>query len=355
MLSEKGSKYLMKTITSLIALAGFGNFAYADGFDDKDFSLRFPAALSRFSSYADVAATGGASAGSKWPSSVNPASTAWQSIPGSYHLSLNPQYSAIMFQEGTVLQVMSESVTKEFEKFGTVQVSLAQVRSNDRAMQVQPPVDDFKFSYDMNYAQAQWGKRFTDDFALGGNFNYSSSEVTNKIGADKYIDSSSDTYGFRAGALYCLAANLLGGIVVDYSQSPSTTTTYDLWGGLAGGDKVANDTTKQFMVRAGPSYEYRKDSTVNLDYQYSSLKNDKGNMEVHRMFAGIDHRIVDALFVRGGFALDNHGNTSWTGGLGIYPLKELSIDVGYQYDMFPEIRSEFGRSHLVTISISIIL
>jgi len=260
-----------------------------------------------------------------------------------------------MFQEGTNLHVVSESVTKEFEKFGAFQVSMAQVRSNERAIQITPPTADFKFAYDMNYAQVQWGKHLTEDFGLGLNFNYSSSEVTNKIGTDKYIDSSSDSYGVRAGALYRLAKNLLGGIVVDYSQSPATTTTYDIWGGLAGGDKVEKDTTKQFMLRVGPSYEYRKDSTVNLDYQYSSLKNDTGNMEIHRMFAGIDHRIVDALFLRAGVALDNKGNTSWTGGLGIYPLKELSIDVGYQYDMFPEIREEFGRSHLLTISISVIL
>ena len=184
-ITAQNSSRLMKKIVYLsIALVGFGNFAYADGFDDKDFSLRFPAALSRFSSYADVAATGGASAGSKWQSSVNPASIAWQSIPGRYHLSLSPQYSAIMFQEGTVLHVISESVTKEFEKFGTLQVSLAQVRSNERA--IQAPLPDYKFSYDMNYMQAQWGKRFSDDFAIGGNFNYSSSEVTTKYVADKH-------------------------------------------------------------------------------------------------------------------------------------------------------------------------
>jgi opacity protein-like surface antigen len=353
MITAQGSSRLMEKIVYLsIALVGFGNFAYADGFDDKDFSLRFPAALSRFSSYADVAATGGASAGSKWQSSVNPASIAWQSMTGRYHLSLSPQYSAIMFQEGTVLHVISESVTKEFEKFGTLQVSLAQVRSNDSAIRASVP--DYKFSYDMNYAQVQWGKRFTDDFALGGNFNYSSSEVINKIGTEKYLDSKSDSYGFRAGALYRLTKNLLGGLVVDYSQSPSKTTVYDIFGSGTG-DVLVKDTTKQLTLRTGPSYEYRKNSTVNLDYQYSSFENDTGKLEVHRMFAGVDHRIVDALFVRGGFALDNHGNISWTGGLGIYPLKELSIDVGYQYNMFPEIQSEFGRSHLLTISISVIL
>ena len=352
-MTAQDSRRLMNKIVYLsIALVGFGTCAYADGFDDKDFSLRFPAALSRFSSYADVAATGGASAGSKWQSSVNPAATGWQSIPGSYHLSLNPQYSAIMFQEGTVLHVVSESITKDFERFGTVQVSLAQVRSNDRA--IRAPLSDYKLSYDMDYAQVQWGKRFTDDFALGGNFNYSSSEITTKYISEKHTDSSSDSYGVRVGTLYRIAEKLLGGLVIDYSQSPSTTTTYDIFG-FGSGDVRVDDKTKQFILRAGPSYEYRKDSTVFLDYQYGSFENDTGKMEVHRMFAGIDHRIVDALFIRAGGALDNHGNASYTGGLGIYPLKQLCVDVGYQYDMFPEIQSEFGRSHLVTISISIIL
>jgi hypothetical protein len=338
-----------KIVYLSIALLGFGNIAYADDFDDKDFSLRFPAALSRFSSYADVAATGGASAGSKWQSSVNPASIAWQSLPGTYHLSLNPQYSQIIFQEGTVLHVTSESVTKNFEKFGTFQVSLAQVRSNESDTR-----QGIKFSYDMDYGQVQWGKRFSDDFALGGNFNYSSSNVINKIDTVKLADSSSDSYGFRVGTLYRIAKNLLGGIVVDYSQSPSKTTVYDIFGSGTG-DVQVSDRTTQFTLRAGPSYEYRKDSTVTLDYQYGSFKNDTGKMEVHRIFAGIDHRIIDALFIRGGFALDNEGNKSWTGGLGIYPFKQLSIDVGYQYNMFPEIQSEFGRSQLLTISIGVSL
>ncbi len=130
MMPGENSKYFMRIIAYLIALIGCGNFACAGGFDDKDFSLRFPAALSRFSSYADVAASGGASAGSKWQTSVNPASIAWQSIAGRYHVSFNPQYSQIIFQEGAVLHVISESVTNDFEKFGTFQAALAQVRGN---------------------------------------------------------------------------------------------------------------------------------------------------------------------------------------------------------------------------------
>jgi opacity protein-like surface antigen len=352
MLTAQHTRGSIGAIVLFIALANSGNHALADGFDDQDFSLRFPAALSRFSSYADVAATGGASAGSKWGSSVNPASTAWQSLPGKYHLSLSPQYSQIVFQEGTVLHVMSESASKDFGKFGTFQVSLAQVRSNDRAMRA--PLPDYKFSYDMNYMQVQWGKKFSDDFALGGNFNYSSSDVTTKYVTEKHTYTSSGSYGFRAGALYRFTKNLLAGLVVDYSQSPSKTTIYDIFG-FGIGDVQSKDRTDQFTLRTGPSYEYRKDSTINLDYQYSSFENNTGKMKVHRIFAGVDHRIVEALFVRGGFVLDNKGNTSWTGGLGIYPSKRFSIDLGYQYNMFPEIQAEFGRSHLMTISIGVSL
>ena len=58
----------------LIILVLWPGSVYTKGFEEVDLSLRFPAALSRFSSYADVAAVGGASAGSKWGSSINPAS-----------------------------------------------------------------------------------------------------------------------------------------------------------------------------------------------------------------------------------------------------------------------------------------
>jgi len=354
MLTAQYRMGLIGVIATFITMAIFGSYCYAGDFDHKDFSLRFPAALTRFSSYADVAAVGGASAGSKWQTSVNPAATAWQTITGSYHLSLNPQYSSIMFQEGTVLHVLSESITKEFENFGTLQVSLAQVRSNEDYIRQDVMGSRMEFSNEMDYMQLQWGKRLSDDFALGANFNYSSSEVKYKLFDLKLVESTSDSYGVRVGGLYRIAKNLLGGVVAEYSRSPSETTTYDIFG-FGYGDMRVDDTTKQFVLRAGPSFEYAKDSTINLDYQYGYFKNDTGEMEVHRMFAGIDHRIIDALFIRAGVALDNKGNTSWTGGLGIYPLKELSIDVGYQYDMFPEIQSEFGRSQLVTISISIIL
>jgi hypothetical protein len=343
------SQWLRNGVTAIVlltVLAILPTHAFGDGYDDEDFSLRFPAALSRFSSYADVAAVGGACAGSKWQSSVNPASTDWQSLPGRYHVSMNPQYSAIVFEEDTVLQVASESITQDLESYGSFIVAFAQVRSNEENTR-----QGIEFSNDMNYAMIQWGKKFTDDLALGANLNYSSADVENNVGGAKLADTSSDSYGIRLGALYHMAGKLLGGLVLDYGWSPSETMIYDIFG-MGIGDVCIHDTTRQFLLRAGPSYEYRKDSAVYVDYQYGYFNNDMGTMRVHRMLAGVDHRIVDFLFIRGGLALDDDGNESYTGGLGIYPTKELGIDIGYQYDMFPEIDPEFGRSQAVTLSLS---
>lgn len=74
-----------------------------------------------------------------------------------------------------------------------------------------------------------------------------------------------------------------------------------------------NFSINQVTLRMESSNEYKKDCTINLDYQFGSFKNDTGKMGLH--------------------------------------IKKLGIDVGYQYTMFPEIKSEFDRSHLLTTSI----
>jgi len=51
--------------------------------------------------------------------------------------------------------------------------------------------------------------------------------------------------------------------------------------------------------------------------------------------------------------MDVRGNTAWAVGLGFYPSERISIDVGYQQDMFPELEPEFGRSRTLTISVGI--
>lgn len=66
---------LLVRIAAAFSLAS----ASADDFGESDFSLRFPATLTRFSVYADAAAKGGASAAGKFGSSINQ-----HRMPGSF-------------------------------------------------------------------------------------------------------------------------------------------------------------------------------------------------------------------------------------------------------------------------------
>ena len=346
MLPCRPSRRVLITVLCLLWLGIASTPALAGGYDDKDLSLRFPAAFSRFASYGDVAGVGGASAGSMWSSSVNPASLAWKPIPGDLHLSLSPQYSGLYFREGTRLDLFSEALTWDAGDYGTFQPGIAQLRSNTRTTR-----QGLDFGMNMDYGQLQWAKRFGEDWAFGGGFNVSKSETRFDLGPVDISDSSSETYGLRVGALHRLADKWLGGVVFDYAFSPSRTTLYDFMG-LGIGNTRIRDTTHQFVLRPGLSWEYQKDSSVYADYQLGSFSNDTGSLLVNRFLWGVDHKLAEGVFVRGGTALDTKGNASWTCGLGIYPTDRFSIDLAYQDNMFPELTPEFGRSRTLTLSLS---
>jgi len=329
----------------LAAPGGPGAVARADEFDTKDLSLRLPAALTRFASYGDVAGAGGASAGSKWSSGVNPASSAWLPPPGDLRLSFTPQYSNLYFSEGTVLHVTSEALTWDLGRAGTIQPALAQVHSNRETTR-----QGLDFRLDMDYGQVQWAKKVADAWAFGANFAKAKTQFD--LDRTAVSDSTGETYGFRFGALHRLADKVLGGAVVEYAFSKDRTTLFDFLG-LGVGNTHIHDTTHQVLLRPGLSFEYRKDSCLYADYQYGVFRNDTGRLRVHRFPMGVDHSVCKWLFVRGGVMLDTRGHASWTTGVGVYPTKRLAVDVAYQADMFAELEPELGRSNTLTISVSL--
>ena len=344
-----------------LALTGFGavlvlaaGVARAEGLNDKSLSLRLPAAMSRFATYSDVAGVGGASAGSKWSSSINPASVAWLPITTDLHMAFSPQYTNLHFARDLSLNVTAEAFTWNVGDLGTFQPSLAQIRSNTGTTR-----QGLDFQIDMDMVQVQWAKKVSDDWAFGANFSYTKSKSEFDLapvpGVDlapvPVSDTVSETYGFRFGALNRMADNLLGGVVFDYAFTPSRTTMHDFMG-LGIGDTRTTDMGHQFILRPGMSYEYLKDSTVYADYQYGVFRDGTGSFAVNRFYAGVDHSIFKWLFVRAGAALDTRGNVAWTTGLGLYPCDRFSIDIAYQNDMFPELKPEFGHSRTLTISVS---
>ncbi|MCE9591563.1 MAG: DUF481 domain-containing protein [Planctomycetes bacterium] len=321
--------------------------APAEDFGGHDFTLRFPAAISRFSSYADVAAGGNAQAASEWSSSVNPASAAWPQDK-QFKNGFAPQFTAITFQEGTDLYVVSEAVTLDAGDWGVFLPAAAQIRSNEE--------DDStgtQFGFDADYGQIQWGKMISPDLAIGANFNFTSSQTKFDISDTELARTNSETYGFRLGAVHQTFEKVRTGVVFDYAFAPSRTEIRDIFG-LGIGTQHINDTTHQFLLRPGIAWEYAKGCDFYFDYQGGVFFNDTGTLWVHRFGAGVDHALIEKiLFLRGGVVIDTEGTVSGTTGFGVSLGDRVSLDFAYQYNMFPEIRSEFGPAQTFTVSLSI--
>ncbi len=199
------------------AVLPFNSPVRADDFPGESFSLRFPAALTHFSSYADVAAKGGASAASKWGSSINPAGIAW-SFPRAYDFGLSGQFSQVAFDAGTRLNFTTEVATIDTHDFGVFRFAMSQVRANDHLARF----GGLNFDYDVNFGRLDWAKRLGEKFGLGAGFSYSQSRTT--FHEDVVTsDTDKETFTGHFGGRWEFAPRWLAGIVGDYTYGPSDT------------------------------------------------------------------------------------------------------------------------------------
>ncbi len=338
----------MRIPALLLALCLAADVVWAVDLDDADFGLRFTAAITRFSRYPDVAGMGGASAGSRWSSGINPASTGWSPPVGKRKWGIASQYSHIMFDNGTDVNVLSGSAAFETKNSGTFQPAVLGLGSNTATT-----LQGLDFEWDAYYAELQWGLKTSEKFAWGLNINVLTSEIDQSLGPVPVSESRGETYGFRVGGLWEHTQKLYLGLVIDYAWNPTRTKVFDFMQ-TGTGDITTKDTIHQFLLRPGLSWIATKDLTVNVDYQFSLFDDDTGTLRLHRFYAGLDPTIVRGVYFRGGTVVDNEGNVAWALGLGIAPSETLLIDFAYQKDLFPEIEPEFGGSDLFTLSVTIL-
>ena len=328
-------------------LCAFVAEARSGDFDKFDFSLRFPAAISRFSPYADVAGAGGASSASKFQSSINPAGLSWEPLPGDARFTASPQFSTLRFSEGTALNVFVESLTAETGCCGRLLATVAQVRSHEAADR-----NGLDYGFDMNLGQLTWSRRFDPSWSAGAMFGYARSSTDFDAGPTPASQTHDETFSGRVGVHHLVAAGLHLGLVIDYAETPSTTDVFDVLGTGVGTVRVT-DTTRQTLVRPGVAFEYAPESTLYVDYQFGRFANATGVLVVNRFFAGAEQRIVEGLFLRGGTAVDTRGNVGLTAGAGFYPTPRISVDFGFQDNFFPELEPNFGRAQSFGVSASI--
>jgi phage-related protein len=341
----------MKKLYLSVLLAIFGLCSYSmvnageiEDLASIDFSLRFPSALSKFSSAGDVAGFGGASAASQYASGINPASIEWKVSP-ELPYSFSPQFSNIRFEKKSNLRISALTAGINTEKMGGFQVSASKTSSDENAQ------SEF-LRFQGNYAQIQWGKKIQEDLAIGVNLNYVS--FNTKAGFDGILlaDGDSHTKGIKGGVLWAATSKVLAGLIIDYASEHSTTQMMDV-------DCFCllpfADTSKSVLLRAGLSYEYADLSSLYLDYLQGSFHNPRSRMSSKTLFVGIEHQFFPWLFGRVGVSQDFRGFTGKTLGIGINPSKNISIDFAVQRDMFPELLPEFGHSTLLNISVNLSL
>lgn len=340
----RGARYLPLHLT-LVGAANLAAPTHAADYSGASFSTRLPAALARFSSYGDVAGFGGASAGSRYASSVNPAATDWQAQATGLRYTLSPQYSRLRFDTAPALNIATLSGSASVAGIGGVQAAWADIR--------QTGSEDGDFLLlGGHVAQAQWGRSVADGVAVGLTVSHARIDTRAGMSGMLLADGHSGSDTVRGGALWAATPRLLFGAVAEYSRSKADTALFDPACFCA---MPLHERGRGRSLRVGVSYEYAELSSLYADYLHGSNQDPSGKLVSRVAFAGIEHRVLPWLYGRAGVARDLRGYTSPTLGIGLALGKNWAIDIAYQRDMFPELRPEFGRSRLINFSAGVSL
>jgi hypothetical protein len=327
---------------SLMAMSCAPAHADADkSFASLDFSLRFPAALAKFSPYGDVAGAGGASAGSRYGSGVNPASLDWLPPPG-VKAFVSPQLSHVRFERGASLRIATISGTVGSSAYGSFQPSYTRV-TNKGGMS-----GDFLLA-DGHVAQLQWGKKLDHGLAIGANLSRSEFNTRAGFGGLLVADDDSASNSVRGGVLWAASPRLLAGLVVDVAAGRSASILLDPACSCFG---RFDDSSRAATARLGLTYEYAPQSAIYADYLLGRYRNDAASMLSRTAMLGAEHTVLPGLSLRAGVAYEPRGAWGRSVGIGFMPSKTMSIDFALQRDMFPELRPEFGRATLANLSMS---
>jgi hypothetical protein len=317
-------------------------FAKDKDYDDEDFSVRLPSAFVRFM---QVSAMGGQTAANRWSSAINPATTDWVDVPSELGIVLAPYFSHVRLSEGTRLNIFGEAGKWDTGLLGTFQPSLAQVRSND-----EEDKNGLTFDYETDNYQIVWGKRF-GDIALGVNLSHADTEVERETNGVRVVDNRTSTNRYRFGGLYEIVPGLLSGLVFEYGISRYDTDAlqFTQFGPFS---VNVRDTQRQVIVRGALSYEYEEYSTVALDSQWAKYTTNQDRLKVWRVTAGVQHRVLEWLFLRGGGGVDDRGNVTLSAGASAHYSTWGTVELGYHYNPLPELRPDFGRSHIFEVVLS---
>jgi opacity protein-like surface antigen len=344
----------------LLALTAADSCSAGD-LSDETFGLRIGLARDRASTFTDVVAL---SASTAYPylSSVNPAAGDFlREPPNEFRFLWTVTGAYVAFNNGSSITAGATSATYRLPSAGTFLASYTRIDSQD----VESHQGDH-FTLRSNELRLTYSHLLERWIALGGSVRLSESRLSMSSLFDDFpLHTSTESLGVEGsiGVLVAPHKNWLVGIFVALGWTRGETTGFvdfppEPFGpGLTPIDFT--DNTRSVNIRGGLGWRPSDKFSAYADWQYLRLKNVRigssdDRVDVGRMFAGVEYLPFQILALRVGGSADTDRQFTLSTGVGFYPTKHFQAELAYVYNAFPEVRKEFGRAHLVSLSLAFV-
>lgn len=321
---------------------------WAGDFLDEPVGARITMAKDRIQVFTDTIARQ-ASAAYPLASATNPAADDFvRTAPADYEGYGLLITSELFFDNGTEITGGGAIGSVRLPDAGTISVAYVRFDSHDGQSR---QGDDYVLR--SNEFFLGYSHRIKPFLAVGAEVQFTDSTL--KIG-DTFVGfprhTESDTFGvgFDLGALIALhetfTVGLQGGVKWDRTHTDGEV--------VVPGPPIPirlKDTTQISEIKLGLGWRPTQSLGVYADLQYVHLDDDLGTTEVGRAILGTEVIISPTHAWRFGCVFDTEGQAGVSTGLGFYAIDGVAIELAYAYNTFPEVRKEFGRAHIVSLSV----
>lgn len=338
-----------------ILLAGLiltqGPPAHSADLSDEPVGARISLAKDRILLFTD---TVGRQASVAYPvaSSTNPAGDDFLRKPPAdyrgYGLIVN---SNVFFESGGYVTGIAAIGAVRQPQAGTWTAALVRLDSHDGHSR---QGDDYALR--ANEAFLGYAHRLAEYLAVGAEVQFTDATLRiddTFLGFPRHSDSNTFGVGFDLGVQMALHQTFLvathGGVKWDMTETdgqaltPGAPTPFSI-----------DDTTQIGEARLGIGWIPIELLGLYSDVQYIHLADDLGTTELGRFYLGAEYRPVPALALRLGSVVDTQPQAGLSAGLGYSGIQHLVLDLAYTYNTFSEVRREFGRGHLMSLSLVVL-
>ena len=332
---------------------------FAGDLDGEPFLSRFVLSLSRSSNFA---ASGGqqASVGDSKGSSANPASDAFSMLADPYRLTTTATTIQAFSDSGAWL--MTYAATGKYhlpDAGGVISLAYARTDTNDGETRIGQQIvlrsNEFFFGY---------SRKLADDLAVGVRGRFTDAQLDARepgppVGAINHNEFDLESYDGVIGVLWDVndqwSLGATGSLSYAETILETRNTTLIFPPGIPPNTLLLRtpDAARARGARLGAAWRAHEQLTLYGDVEYSAVdSNFSGITEVGRAYVGAQWQPIETIYLRSGVSIDTDEQAVIAAGIGYYGIEDLALEFSYQYNAAPEVRQEFGKFHILTLSLT---